>query len=554
MKVEVEELGACKRRLQVEETPEVVRAAWEEAFSRVQKQAKLPGFRKGKVPRSMIKIHFADDVRQEVARHLIPDVYRQALAETQIKPVEDPDLQEVRLEEDAPLVFSAVVEIKPDIALGAYTGLAVSHTPAPLTDEEVEEAIEQIREQHAEYRAVERAADIGDLVIVDYTLTPEDMEPRSESGYGFVIGQSQVHEGDRRGGDRPGARRDARDAAALRRRPPERGAARQVRRRHRDAARGEGEDPARARRRVRQDRGRLRDARRAARRGPQGARGPARARQPPGPRGEDRRGPPRGARVPGARRAGDAPGRPHRRARAGAVRRQGVDPDKLPWDYQKLLAELRPGAEKAVRRTLLLEAIAEKESLARRRRRRRRGREDRPGEPAAGPGGAEHDGAERRPGRPAVLAARAADHGFPDRAGPGRPPELHYHRHEARRRPMGLVPMVVEQTPAASGRSTSSPGSSRSGSSSSRPHRGRDREPGHRADAVPRGRGPGQGHQPVHQLAGRVGHRGDGDLRHDAVRQAGRVDDLHGAGGVDGRDAPDRGREGKRFALPHARS
>src|SRR5574341_179856 len=87
MKVEVEELGSCKRRLQVEEAPDVVRQAWEDAFTRVQRQAKLPGFRKGKVPRSMIKLHFSDDVRQEVARRLIPDVYRQALAESRIQPV-----------------------------------------------------------------------------------------------------------------------------------------------------------------------------------------------------------------------------------------------------------------------------------------------------------------------------------------------------------------------------------------------------------------------------------------------------------------------------------
>ena len=52
MKVDIEELGACKRRLQVEETPEVVQKAWEQAFGRVQSEAKLPGFRKGKVPRS----------------------------------------------------------------------------------------------------------------------------------------------------------------------------------------------------------------------------------------------------------------------------------------------------------------------------------------------------------------------------------------------------------------------------------------------------------------------------------------------------------------------
>ena len=130
MKVDIEELGACKRRLQVEEAPEVVTRAWEQAFDRVQREARLPGFRKGKVPRSMIKLHFADDVRQEVARRLIPDVYRQALAETRIEPVEEPDLQEVTLEENTTLKFAAVVEVKPAITLGAYTGLAVEHAPS----------------------------------------------------------------------------------------------------------------------------------------------------------------------------------------------------------------------------------------------------------------------------------------------------------------------------------------------------------------------------------------------------------------------------------------
>src|SRR5215510_5095544 len=123
MKVDIEEMGACKRRLQVEETPEVVTKAWEQAFDRVQREARLPGFRKGKVPRSMIKLHFADDVRQEVARRLIPEVYRQAIAETHLKPVEEPDLQEVTLEESSPLKFSAVIEVKPTIALGRYVGL-----------------------------------------------------------------------------------------------------------------------------------------------------------------------------------------------------------------------------------------------------------------------------------------------------------------------------------------------------------------------------------------------------------------------------------------------
>src|SRR3989442_12712853 len=116
MKVAVEDMESCKRRLVVEAPTDVVTKEWERAYDRVQKQARLPGFRKGHVPRSLVKVHFADDVRREVAQHLIPDVYRQALAEAQLDPVNKPDLQEVKLEEDAPLPFLAVVEVKPAIA------------------------------------------------------------------------------------------------------------------------------------------------------------------------------------------------------------------------------------------------------------------------------------------------------------------------------------------------------------------------------------------------------------------------------------------------------
>jgi trigger factor len=192
MKVDVEELGPCRRRLQVEETREVVEQAWEQAFVRVQKEARLHGFRKGKVPRSMIKLHFSDDVKQEVARHLIPEVYRRALEETRLRPVDEPDLQDVTLEESAPLKFSAVVEIRPTVTLGTYIGLDVKHEPKAFAETAVDEALAHMQEQHAEYRAVERPADVGDLVIMDYTLTPDGMDPRTETGYGFTIGSGAV--------------------------------------------------------------------------------------------------------------------------------------------------------------------------------------------------------------------------------------------------------------------------------------------------------------------------------------------------------------------------
>src|SRR5437588_6705191 len=169
MKVAVEAIEGCKRRLAVEAPVDVVKQEWERAYGRVQKQARLPGFRKGHVPRSLVKVHFADDVRREVAEHLIPDAYRRALTEARLEAVDEPDLQDVKLEEGAPLSFVAVVEVRPDIALGGYKGIEVEHSTPSVGDEHVGEALEHLREQHAQFRAVERAAAPGDLVIVDYT-------------------------------------------------------------------------------------------------------------------------------------------------------------------------------------------------------------------------------------------------------------------------------------------------------------------------------------------------------------------------------------------------
>jgi trigger factor len=364
MKVDIEELGACKRRLQVEEAPEVVTRAWEQAFDRVQREARLPGFRKGKVPRSMIKLHFADDVRQEVARRLIPDVYRQALAETRIEPVEEPDLQEVTLEENTTLKFAAVVEVKPAITLGAYTGLAVEHAPKPFAESEVDEALSALQEQHAEYRAVERAADPGDLAIIDYTLTPEGMEPRAESDYGFVIGSGSVL---------PEMEEAVIGLTA--------GGSRQTRVRfgddHRnETLRGKAADATVTVKEVKEkvlpalddDFAKsvggsfetLDALKEEVRKGLQ-ARRDAENRHALETAVLDAVLANHAFEVPEAlvlRQVG------HQIEHAREhMRRQGVDPDRVPWDYKKLLEDLRPGAEKAVKRALLLEAIAEKEAL-----------------------------------------------------------------------------------------------------------------------------------------------------------------------------------------------
>src|SRR5947208_635634 len=259
MKVEVEQIEGCKRRLAVEAPEEVVRQEWERAYGRVQKQARLPGFRKGHVPRSLVKVHFADDVRREVAEHLIPDVYRRALTEARLEAVDEPDLQDVKLEEGAPLSFIAVVEVKPAIALVEYKGVRVQHQTKPVTAEEVDEALAHMREQQAQFRAVDRAAGPGDLLVVDYTRAHDETRALQEKVVDAVLDTHAF---------------TVPDAMVMRQ------VAHQI-----------------------------------------------------------------------------------EHAREG-LRRQGIDPERVPWDYTKMIGELRPAAEKSVRRALVLEAIAEREGIA----------------------------------------------------------------------------------------------------------------------------------------------------------------------------------------------
>jgi trigger factor len=364
VKVAVEELEACKRRLAVEAPADVVQKEWERAYGRVQKQARLPGFRKGHVPRSLVKLHFADDVRREVAEHLIPDVYRQALSEARLDPVNEPDLTEVKLEENAPLSFVAVVEVKPAIALGEYKGVEVQHAASAVTDDEVAATLEQMREQQAEFRAVDRAAAAGDLAVVDYTLRPNDHEATTANGYHFVIGSGAVMPEI----DAAAAGMKAGEQKDVTLRFPDDHRIESLRGKAGTAtlkvsevkekilpplddelakSLGEFETLEALRTEVRKQL----EARREA---------------------EQRR--ELDDKVVGAvlqRHEFTVPDAMVMRQIAHQVehardrlRRQGLDPDKVPWDVPKLVGELRPGAEQGVKRSLLLEAIADKEGLA----------------------------------------------------------------------------------------------------------------------------------------------------------------------------------------------
>jgi len=316
------------------------------------------------VPRSLVKLHFADDVRREVAEHLIPDVYRQAVSEARLDPVNEPDLQNLTLEEGAPLSFTAVVEVKPVIPLGEYRGVEIQHAPEAVTDADVDETLERMRDQHAQFRSVERAAAPGDLVVVDYTLAPQDHEPSTATGYHFLIGGGTVL--------------PEIDAAAA---GMHAGEEREVHLRFADDHRMEGlrGKPGTARLKLSEVKEKVLpalddelaktlgefetlEALRAEVRRQLEARREAESRQALDDKLVDALLARHEFGVPDAMVMRQVAHQvEHTRDR---LRRQGVDPDGIQWDYGKLLGELRPGAERAVRRALLLEAIADREAVA----------------------------------------------------------------------------------------------------------------------------------------------------------------------------------------------
>ena len=364
MKVAVEEIEGCKRKLAVEAPVDVVTQEWERAYGRVQKRASLPGFRRGRVPRSLVKLHFADDVKREVAEHLIPDVYRRALSEARIDPVNEPDLQDLTLEEGAPLSFTAVVEVKPAIALGDYRGVEVQHAPVPVTDADVDEALERLREQHAQFNSVERPAATGDLVVVDYTLAPEGHEPTTANGYHFLVGSGTVLPeidaavvGMSAGEERQVSLRFAEDHRMESLRGKSGTASLKLGEVKEKVLPALDDDFAK----VLGEFETLDAVRTELRRGLEAQR-EAESRRVLEDKIMEALLARHGFGVPEAMVMRQVAHQvEHTRER---LRRQGVDPDGIRWDYAKIVGELRPGAEKAVRRALLLEAIADREALA----------------------------------------------------------------------------------------------------------------------------------------------------------------------------------------------
>jgi len=169
MDVKIEETGVLARKVTITLPADDVQSKLKEAYDKLKKEVKIKGFRRGKVPRSIIEKHYKPQVEAEVGEKLVQDTYFDAIEKEGIDPVVHPEIKSVNYNDDGTFVYEAEIELRPEFELGQYKGLEVEKEEVEVTDEEIQLEIEEMRKNLAPLQAVtDRPIQTEDIVVVDF--------------------------------------------------------------------------------------------------------------------------------------------------------------------------------------------------------------------------------------------------------------------------------------------------------------------------------------------------------------------------------------------------
>lgn len=166
------------------------------AYRSIANQVKIPGFRKGKVPKRIIDTQIGRDaVHEEFLNASVPQYYRKAITDEDLAPITDPDIDLSEFTDDTPLVFTAVVEVRPRLEFSKedYEGVKVLKPDTQVTDAEIDDWIERLRERFAELEPAERPVIDGDFVTMDLHTTVEgaEVEDLERTDYLYFVGSAE---------------------------------------------------------------------------------------------------------------------------------------------------------------------------------------------------------------------------------------------------------------------------------------------------------------------------------------------------------------------------
>src|SRR3990170_4129656 len=167
METTVQETDKHVVKLTIQVPPDEFGKDLDRAYRKIAQQVRIPGFRKGKVPKQIIDAQIGRDaVLGEFLEDSVPSYYRNALRENDLAPIADPDIDVEQLEEGKPLVFTVTVEVRPRLRLeeAEYKGIEIERPSAKVSDEDVDRLVDSLRERFAELEPVSRPARRGDFV------------------------------------------------------------------------------------------------------------------------------------------------------------------------------------------------------------------------------------------------------------------------------------------------------------------------------------------------------------------------------------------------------
>ena len=161
----------CTREVEVEVPADEVSKSFRGVVKRYQKLARIPGFRPGKVPESVLRNRFAGSIREEVVEAILPQYFRAVIAEKALRPVSQPQVSNLQLEEGQPLRFKAVFEVLPEFSVDGYQDVKVEKPGTELTDAEFDAEMERIRDAHSTMEPVteDRALQDGDWAQISFS-------------------------------------------------------------------------------------------------------------------------------------------------------------------------------------------------------------------------------------------------------------------------------------------------------------------------------------------------------------------------------------------------
>jgi trigger factor len=172
MKTEFTDVSETRKTLTIEIPTDVVDAEIARIARDYTKQARIPGFRPGKVPTTLVKQRFRDQIMHDVMHGLIPRAVEEALQERGIEPIDTPNIKDVAIEEGQPLKFTANIETVPSFDPGDLSSLSATRVSTDVSDDAVDKTLDRLRERAAKFEPVEgRAAAMGDTVVVDLERT-----------------------------------------------------------------------------------------------------------------------------------------------------------------------------------------------------------------------------------------------------------------------------------------------------------------------------------------------------------------------------------------------